>query len=137
MRLLAIGTSVLDHVLEIVREHGDRVDVCSLVVVPRFDGWNDLQQLPMEALDVSGSGVANPIECVQFRSMVVVHDPVVDFVAARVARENAVRCAPICTVRIAETAEIHRAHSVGHPICCVVGVASEDKIGTTALQEIA
>ena len=109
----------------------------AFVVVLRFDGWNDLQQLPMEPLDVAGSGVANSIECFQLRSMVVVHDPMVNLVATRVARENAVRCAPICTVRIAETAEIHRAYFVDHPICCVVGVASEDQIGTTALQEIA
>ncbi len=109
----------------------------SSVVVLRFDGRNDRHLLPTEPLDVSGSRVPNPIECLQLSSMVVVHDPMVNFVAARVARENAVRCASVGTVRIAEAAEIHRAYSVDHPIGCVVGVASEDQIGSAAVQEIA
>ena len=51
-------------------------------VVLRLDERNDLNLLQMEPLDVTGRRVPHTMECVQLRSMVVVHDPMVDFVAA-------------------------------------------------------
>jgi hypothetical protein len=69
--------------------------------------------------------------------MVVVHDPVIDLMAVGVAREHAVRRAPVRTARVAETAGIHGACAVDDPICCIVGVACEDQICPTAAEEIA
>ena len=56
--------------------------------------------------------------------------------ARGIVGENAIRGAPVATMRIAETAEVHGPDPIDNSIRGVVGVASEDEIGTTALQEV-